>query len=185
MFRIDAADNVAGQFGEGNPATGQPGTKVSAEWLNTVQEELARVIEAFGLTLDKANSGQLATALVSGIDVSGITQGTNWAASGVNHHVKKIGSRVHINWFGALSAPGSFSVLATLPVGARPVTGLVNVVGYIFDISASKSYPALFSINGTNGQISVNGYANGAEFVAPFAGDTGDGASFHVSFPIA
>lgn len=37
MERINTAD---GLFHEGNPATGEKGTKVTAEWLNALQEEV-------------------------------------------------------------------------------------------------------------------------------------------------
>ena len=41
-------------------------TTVGATWLNdTVQEELVKVVEAAGLTLDKANNTQLHQAIVS------------------------------------------------------------------------------------------------------------------------
>ena len=53
-----------GLFTEGNPATGTPATRVTDDWLNdTVQEEICGVIEADGITLDKANNKQLLQAI--------------------------------------------------------------------------------------------------------------------------
>lgn len=65
MHRIDAADHVNNRFSEGSPQTGQPGTVVSADWLNAVQEELVAFITGMGLSLDKSNNGQLFAALLA------------------------------------------------------------------------------------------------------------------------
>lgn len=63
MYRIDTDGSVAGAFADGDPGTGVAGTKVDAAWLNAVQEELCGLLEALGLTLAKANSGQLLSAI--------------------------------------------------------------------------------------------------------------------------
>ncbi len=65
MFLTDADANVANQFSDGNPSTGTPGTTINAVWLNAVQNELANFITAMGLTLTKADSTQLRTALLA------------------------------------------------------------------------------------------------------------------------
>lgn len=77
MFRIDstgaavaqpvlgAAGAVAGYFTEGDPGTGTLPTTVSADWLNTVQEEMLAVIEGAGLTASKTNAGQLLSAILA------------------------------------------------------------------------------------------------------------------------
>jgi hypothetical protein len=77
MFRIDS-DSVSptlptpssvgatvGYFTEGDPGVGILGTKVSADWLNAVQEEISGVIEGAGLSLDKTDPGQLHAAIDS------------------------------------------------------------------------------------------------------------------------
>ena len=51
-------------FSAGDPASGQPGTVVSPEWLNAIQEEIAGLIEAMGGTLAKANNAQLAAVIL-------------------------------------------------------------------------------------------------------------------------
>lgn len=56
MQRIDSDNKL---FTDGNPATGTVGTRVKADWLNAVQEELANVIENAVLTLDPGDSGQV------------------------------------------------------------------------------------------------------------------------------
>lgn len=55
--------NVDGWFTEGDPNSGVPATIVTADWANTVQAELCNAIEGYGLTLDKANAGQLFDAM--------------------------------------------------------------------------------------------------------------------------
>lgn len=70
MKRIDTATAVPDLFGSGKPgfrdgnlASGQVPTDLNAKWFNQIQEELARVIEAAGLTLDESNLAQLLAAL--------------------------------------------------------------------------------------------------------------------------
>lgn len=54
-----------GVFIDGNPATSTQGTVVTGDWLNSVQEELARVVEGFGETLSAVDNGQIETILLS------------------------------------------------------------------------------------------------------------------------
>lgn len=66
MKRIDhATATVDDEFTEGNPGTGTPATRVTAQWLNVLQEEIAHVIEEAGGTLDQtgANRHQLFDAI--------------------------------------------------------------------------------------------------------------------------
>jgi hypothetical protein len=74
MFRIDSPGATAQNlFTEGNPATGIPATEVSADWLNdTVQEELAKVVEEAGLTLNKSDNTQLYQALLIWLKAGGV-----------------------------------------------------------------------------------------------------------------
>jgi hypothetical protein len=57
-----ASANVNG-FGEGNPTVPTNPSQVKADFLNNVQEEIAAVIDAAGITLDGTNFGQLLAAL--------------------------------------------------------------------------------------------------------------------------
>ena len=73
MYRIDSANNVGslpakvaaegspGYFNN-NPGAG-PGTKVTGDFLNTIQEELVGVIVAAGATPDRTDNAQLLAAL--------------------------------------------------------------------------------------------------------------------------
>lgn len=73
MQRIDTATKFANLFGagkhgfrDGNKAAGIAPTAFNAAWVNSVQEEIAAVVEAAGSGLDAANNGQLLAALKSG-----------------------------------------------------------------------------------------------------------------------
>lgn len=64
MDRINGAGHVNNLFVAENAATNQPPTEITAEWLNSVQEELASIPEAAGLVLGASN-GQVLQALNS------------------------------------------------------------------------------------------------------------------------
>ena len=60
MHRVDGPGaTVDNKFTEGDPIAGIPATVVTDDILNAMQEELCALIEASGLTLDKADNGQL------------------------------------------------------------------------------------------------------------------------------
>lgn len=61
MQRIDNPPNDL--FINGDPTTGTVGTRVMAEWLNALQEEICCVVEESGLTLDAEDDTQLLAAL--------------------------------------------------------------------------------------------------------------------------
>ena len=72
MHRIDAPGaTIDNKFTEGNPSQGIPATQVSDDWLNDVQEEIANVIEAEGITLVKGTQNQLLAALNTLLGVGG------------------------------------------------------------------------------------------------------------------
>lgn len=75
MFRIDsqgavaapdateAVGSIVGFFTEGNPATATPATVVSADWANTVQEELIALLTAAGIAPSKTDRDQVLEAI--------------------------------------------------------------------------------------------------------------------------
>jgi len=70
MHRIDTSTAQKDKFGSGkngftggNPQTGELPTALDADFFDSVQEEIAAVIEAAGITLAKANNAQLLTAM--------------------------------------------------------------------------------------------------------------------------
>lgn len=63
---LPAARPATGQpgfFTNGNPVSGEGATVLSDDWLNMVQEELAGVVTAAGLPLDRSNNAQLVAAI--------------------------------------------------------------------------------------------------------------------------
>lgn len=70
MHRIDTPTAQKDKFGagkngftRGNPQTGVPVTDLDDDYFDAIQEELAGVVEAGGLTLDKEDRGQVLKAL--------------------------------------------------------------------------------------------------------------------------
>ncbi|ABP61250.1 hypothetical protein [Enterobacter sp. 638] len=70
MHRIDTSTAQKDKFGagkngftRGNPQTGTPATDLDDDYFDMLQEELAAVVEATGIVLDKTKHNQLLTAL--------------------------------------------------------------------------------------------------------------------------
>ena len=70
MHRIDTPTAQKDKFGagkngftRGNPQTGTPATDLDDDYFDTLQEELASVVEAAGIALDKTKRNQLLEAL--------------------------------------------------------------------------------------------------------------------------
>ncbi|MBA8106849.1 integrase [Citrobacter sp. Cy234] len=70
MHRIDTSTAQKDKFGAGkngftagNPQTGTPATDLDNDYFDMLQEELAGVVEATGVNLDKSKHNQLLTAL--------------------------------------------------------------------------------------------------------------------------
>lgn len=73
MHRIDGEGaTVDNKFTEGNPSTGLIATEVTADWLNSIQEEIIRVLTEAGITPIKTNDGQLFEAIQSLIAGGGV-----------------------------------------------------------------------------------------------------------------
>lgn len=72
MHKIDHSTAAPGnQFTDGNPATGIPSTRVTAAWLNSIQNELANFIESRGIILDKDDNNQLTQAIINAVESYG------------------------------------------------------------------------------------------------------------------
>jgi hypothetical protein len=63
MYRTDGEGHIDNRFVDGDPSIPTMATQVPAAWLTTIQEEIANVVEAGGVTLDKTDEGQLLEAL--------------------------------------------------------------------------------------------------------------------------
>lgn len=64
MHRIDGPGAVNNLFTEGDPSVPQMATVVTAPWLNDVQENITRAIEAAGITPVKGDYDQLRQAIL-------------------------------------------------------------------------------------------------------------------------
>lgn len=62
MHRTTGAGNVAGMFVDEVPGI-SPGTSIEKDFLNSVQEELAGIVESTGVALDGADNGQVLAAI--------------------------------------------------------------------------------------------------------------------------
>jgi len=88
MHRIDTPTAQKDKFGvgkngftRGNPQTGTPATDLDDDYFDMLQEELAGVVEATGVVLDKTKRNQLVTAIraiiLAGVaNASEVTAGT-------------------------------------------------------------------------------------------------------------
>lgn len=66
MHKIDTPGaDASSEFTSGNAFASIPATTVGHEWLNSLQREIVKVIEDEGITLDKTDDTQLATALAA------------------------------------------------------------------------------------------------------------------------
>lgn len=65
MHRIDGAGHVNNLFVSEDPATNRPPTEITPEIMNAFQQELAAIVEWSGAALDKADNGQVLTALIA------------------------------------------------------------------------------------------------------------------------
>lgn len=66
MHRIDTSTALSGgHFTDGNPSLGIPATRLNAAWFESVQEELAAVVESGGGVLNPELNNQLLTGIQS------------------------------------------------------------------------------------------------------------------------
>ncbi|RHW17215.1 hypothetical protein D1610_11745 [Sphingomonas gilva] len=63
MHKIDGPGSVNGAFSEGNPAQGQRATKVTADWLNDIQDNVLHVLTEAGVDPTKGRAADLLDAI--------------------------------------------------------------------------------------------------------------------------
>ncbi|WP_188260883.1 gp53-like domain-containing protein [Azospirillum tabaci] len=105
MKRIDTPTRAVDLFGAGKPGfkdgstlTGDPATTLNAGMFNHFQEEIARAIEACGITLDPGQYDQLAQAL-----------GLNDRNASATGHIMLAGG-ILFNWGSGVMSAGSCTV---------------------------------------------------------------------------
>lgn len=97
MERIQTSTKSVDKFGagkhgftNGNPSTGTPSTRLDEAWCDSLQEELANVVESAGLTLNVADRTQLRqaiTAMVTGAQKAVVISSATFEASVSNGEV--------------------------------------------------------------------------------------------------
>ncbi|WLS77201.1 carbohydrate kinase [Erwinia pyri] len=90
MHRIDTPTAQVDKFGAGkngftggNPQTGELATALDADFFDSVQEEIAAVIEAAGLSLDKSSNKQLLAAIQKSVGPGRLLNIKIFTSSGV------------------------------------------------------------------------------------------------------
>lgn len=85
MHRID---NGTGVFVNGDETQGIEATRLNAEWFNSVQEEIAAIIEAAGITLSGSDNGQLLKAFTLAYMLELKIKSASFAVQGSNSAVQ-------------------------------------------------------------------------------------------------
>ena len=183
MFRIDAPTNVAslpapaaagtaGYFRDGDLTTGLVGTRVTADFLNAVQEELIAVILAGGLTPSKTVRTQVRDAINQLISTAAITiastaEAQAWANNtkaitplrlaqafqGSNQSLatsgyQKIPGGLILQWGVSLAVADQVSITVTLPIAAP--TAIMSLQAAIDRASFNGIHSAYASKNGAS-----------------------------------
>lgn len=115
MQRINSANKAVDLYGPGKhgfqagvPSTNTPATFLTPEWCNSIQEEISRVIENFGVALDSANPGQLLQVLLANF----ATASANIGEIGKISYVPAVtASANHLPVFGAEVSRTTYSQL--------------------------------------------------------------------------
>lgn len=140
MFRIDhpsaavtlpavGAVGTPGYFTIGDPGSGAQATTVTADWANAVQEEIVGVVVGAGLTLDKANNGQLLAAINALI--TGVGTGSLLKAQNLNDLTDKAQARTNLGLGTAAVATVGLSA-ANVPNVAQADTRYAQLIGATF-----------------------------------------------------
>jgi len=133
MHRIDTATAVAtkppkkaagtpGFFDEGNAAAGSPATIVGRDFLNSVMDEIANVVEGAGLTLDKTDDSQLLGAINTIFAGAGGSSGKprgHLAGLGLSNNVTDAANDIDIAVGSARGSNDNFDMVRTAVLTKR------------------------------------------------------------------
>ena len=165
MRRINTLNKATDLFGPGKhgwkngvPGTADRPTEGQAEWFNSMQEEVAGVVEAAGLALSPGDSGQLAEAL--GI----LFASSNWSQSGVGAAIRALLNKVRetsvsiTDYTGAdpTGATNSDAALASALTHLTTVGGgVLDIPAGTFNFGASFAIPANVIVRGRGPMVSI------------------------------
>lgn len=143
MHRIDTPTAQTDKFGEskngftrGNPQTGVPATALDDDYFDAVQEELAGIVEAAGIVLDKSNRAQVLAAIKKLIGSETDTK-----------YLKTTNNLVEIKNAGATAVAATLANLGLSDVAHLPqLTGVVgtsrNARMFVPSASATATFTA-------------------------------------------
>lgn len=163
MHRIDTPTAQKDKFGagkngftRGNPQTGTPATDLDDDYFDMIQEELASVVEATNVTLDKSKRNQLLTAiraLLTGLNLKSASQrdvgtGTNQIP---DMNSFQSGSNGLGSWFRLPSG-------ILIQFGLYPASGPTGGIGFPTPFTAVPQYS--LSPTATSGVMAVSSGAS-------------------------
>lgn len=147
MHRIDGPGHIANRFTEGDPSIGQRATRVTAEWLNSLQEVIAFVIEEANIALVKGDDSQLYDAIFA------IATGAAGAGGGAVPTTRQINAAGLATGGGDLAADRTITVpkasAAEVAAGtddAKAITPLALQGGSGARLLAGVGYVTLFGV---------------------------------------
>ncbi len=166
MHRIDTSGSIAGAFQDGNPATGQLATQLSAAWFNDLQNNVLALLAEGGVVPTKGRELDVVDA-VKAIAL-GVGGGGGGEAGGVPATRK-------ISVTGLLTTSGEdLSQDRTLTVGAATAA---EVVAGVIDDKAITPVALAEAFNGAIGAGSVRVGALTVKWGATL-GNYGEGATY-------
>lgn len=169
MHRIDSEGHVGNRFTEGNPQTGQQATILGAKWHNSIQEELAHLVEFANIALDTGDDTQVRQAIVALI--AGVV-GTGGGSVPTTRQV--LGG-------GLITGGGPLAADLTLTLqkaSAAEVLAGVNDTKAVTPLSLANARPRSFA---GNGYITLDG----GFIIQWFRSTVGANANTNYSWPIA
>lgn len=187
MHRIDTPTAQKDKFGAGkngftagNPQTGTPATDLDNDYFDMLQEELAGVVEATGVDLDKSKHNQLLTALkalllsrahpfadIKADGAAAIAEALSNLGFGSFPQYQIFGDGQHIIQHGTGGSNSSGIVDIVFPK-AYTTTNNLNVIATATAITPSNYIVTIGPITLTGVRIYVTG-ANAGSIPAPMA----------------
>lgn len=179
MHRIDTSTAQKDKFGAGkngftggNPQTGELPTALNAEFFDSVQEEIASIIEAAGITLSNASNNQLLAAIKALVGPGRLIGSQLFTAGG--QYTPSAGMKfilAHmIGGGGAAGGTPATSSSQTGGVAAGNSGAYAYIKAYASDIGAGK---AVSVGGGGKSQVNGAGFAGGTTAIADIADVTG------------
>ncbi|WP_448309713.1 hypothetical protein [Pantoea sp. PGP6] len=179
MHRIDTSTAQKDKFGAGkngftggNPQTGELPTALNAEFFDSVQEEIASIIEAAGITLSSASNNQLLAAVKGLVGPGRLLNVQVFNAAG--QYTPTPGMKfILAHMIGGGGASGGTPATASNQSGGSAAGNsgaYAFIKAYANDIGAGKAIN--IGAGGTT-QVNGSGFAGGTTSIADIADVTG------------